>query len=140
MKNDLSSAIVTDDIETLMKQRNYLIEELRRRTEKFNISQFQKNEKMKLKMSKRDLIETKKEEREKLKNQLEESESKLQDISDSLNEVKEEISQLEKEKTELESQQRRVIILKSEYEKYSKLLNEVKDAEQNFDEITNEKK
>lgn len=140
MKNDLSSAIITDDVETLMKQRDYLIEELRQRTEKFNISQFQKNEKMKIKMSKRDLIETKKEERDKLKNQLEESESKLQDISDSLNEVKEEISQLEKEKSELESQQRRIIILKSKYEKYSKLLNEVKDAEQNFDEITNEKK
>lgn len=139
INNDLSKLIYTDDFDELMKKRESLIEELQQRTEKFNISQFRKNEKMKIKMSKSDLIKSKKEERDELKNQLNESESKLQDISNNIDEIQEEIKLLEKEKDELESQQFRIELLKSKYEKFTNLLSELNEEEQKFNEIQDEK-
>lgn len=132
IKNSLASSVHTDKIEDLNSQREALLDELRQKTKLFNISQFQKNEKMKKELTKRDLINSKKEKREEIQNGLNEAKSKYNQLKEALALVTEEMELYQNEKNELETEQVRIELLKSEYEKKYQLLKNIKEEEINF--------
>lgn len=87
---------------------------------------------MKKELTKRDLINSKKEKREEIQNELNKAKSKYNQLKEALALVTEEIELYQNEKNELETEQVRIELLKSEYEKKCQLLKSIKEDEINF--------